>query len=101
MLINEIANLPDVSFIDNITLDDVQAGLVSDYEKKYKEITGKDLQLHRADPEMLKLYACSIQLYQMFLLIDKGGKMCTVIFWIISALLPAHPDFRRTRRNVP
>ena len=39
MLINEIANLPDVSFIDNITLDDVQAGLVADYEKKYKEIT--------------------------------------------------------------
>ena len=33
-MIAEISNLPDVSFIDNVTLDDVQAILVKSYEEK-------------------------------------------------------------------
>lgn len=74
-MISEIANLPDVSFIDNKTLDEVQANMVSDYETKYKEITGKELSLRRGDPEALKLYACSVQIYQMYLNVEKTGKM--------------------------
>ena len=41
-MISQIAALPEVSFIDNKTLDGVQADMVSDYEKKYEELTGKD-----------------------------------------------------------
>lgn len=74
-MINEIANLPDVSFIDDKTLDEVQAKMVADYEKKYKEVTGKELHLHRGDPETLKLYAASVQIYQMYMNIEKAGKM--------------------------
>lgn len=74
-MITEIANLPEVSFIDEKTLDDVQEEMVSDYEKKYRELTGKTLKLRRADPETLKLYACSVQLYHMLLHIDMAGKM--------------------------
>ena len=53
-MINAIKNLPDVSFIEGKTLDDVQAEMVSDYEKKYKEVTRKSLALRRADAETLK-----------------------------------------------
>lgn len=74
-MITQIANLPEVSFIDEKTLDDVQEEMVSDYEKKYKELTGETLHLRRADPEALKLYACSIQIYHMLLHIDMAGKM--------------------------
>lgn len=74
-MINEIANLPDVSFIDDKTLDEVQAQMVSDYEKKYKEVTKKELKLRRGDPETLKLYAASVQIYQMYMNIEKAGKM--------------------------
>ena len=34
-MIAQISNLPDVSFIDDMTLDDVQALLVKSYEEKY------------------------------------------------------------------
>ncbi len=74
-MINEIANLPDVSFIDNKTLDEVQAKMVADYEAKYEEVTGKKLSLRRADPEALKLYATSVQVYQMYMNVEKSGKM--------------------------
>ena len=74
-MIEEISSLPDVSFIDNKTLDDVQEEMIAAYEDKYRELTGKALKLRRADPEALKIYACSIQIYQMLLHIDRAGKM--------------------------
>lgn len=73
-MIDEILNLPDVSFIDDLQLDDVQAQLVRDYQNRYKEITGKDVALERADPISLILYALSIQIYQALLYVDKTGK---------------------------
>ena len=68
-------NYPDVSFIDNKTLDDIQKEMVADYEEKYKEVTGKSLTLKRADPETLMIYAASVQIYHMLLHVDKSGKM--------------------------
>ncbi len=74
-MISQIENLPEVSFIDNKTLDDVQAELLADYQEKYEEVTKKKLVLRRADPEALKLYAASVQIYHMMLHIDTSGKM--------------------------
>ena len=74
-MINAIKNLPEVSFIDGKTLDDVQSEMVADYEAKYKEVTGRTLTLRRADPETLKLYAVSVQIFQILMHIDKAGKM--------------------------
>ena len=73
-LIDEIANLPDVSFIDNVTLDQIQAQLVSDYISKYEELTGETAELTRADPVSLILYACSVQIFQAMLYVDRAGK---------------------------
>ena len=57
-MIAEIENLPDVSFIDNMTLDDVQALLVKSYEERHEQVTGEKIRLKRADPATLTLYAC-------------------------------------------
>lgn len=73
-MIPEIENLPDVSFIDNVTLDDIQAQMQSDYEEKYEELTGTPCTLRRADPAALVLYACSIQIFQALLYVDRAGK---------------------------
>lgn len=73
-LIDEIANLPDVSFIDDVTLDQIQAQLVSDYISKYEELTGETAELTRADPVSLILYACSVQIFQAMLYVDRAGK---------------------------
>ena len=74
-LIDEINSLPDISFIGNATLDSIQAGMVEDYQAKYLELTGEETTLQRADPITLLLYACSVQLYQAYLYVDRAGKM--------------------------
>lgn len=73
-MIPELENLPEVSFIDNITLDDIQKQLLADFEEHYESLTGKPCILRRADPSALILYACSIQIFQALLYVDRAGK---------------------------
>lgn len=74
-MIPEILNLPDISFIDWMTLEGVQAGMVRDYENQYAELTGRDTySLSRADPMSLVLFACSVQIYQALMYVDRAGK---------------------------
>ena len=73
-MIAELENLPEVSFIDNITLDEIQEQMESDYQEKYESLTGKTCTLRRADPATLILYACSIQIFQALLFVDRAGK---------------------------
>ena len=74
-MIKAIENLPEVSFIDGITLDVVQARLVSYYREKYRQVKGKEITLKAGEPEMLKLYAVSVILFQIFEAVEKAGRM--------------------------
>lgn len=74
-MIPEIARLPDISFIDDITLDDIKAKMITDYQDKFKEITGQAVTLKEGEPITLMLYACAVQIFQMYLNVDKAGKM--------------------------
>ena len=74
-MIKELENLPDISFIDNATLGSIEAQMKSDYEAKYKEVTGEDIILATADPVMLVMAACSVQFFQAFKYIDRAGKL--------------------------
>lgn len=73
-MIDEILNLPDVSFIDDKQLEQVQAEMIRDYQNRYAEITGKEIVLDRADPIAIILYALSVQIFQSMLYVDKTGK---------------------------
>lgn len=74
-MIDELKNIPDVDFTDNITLEDVQNQMVNDYITKYKEIEGKEPDMSLANPYRLILYACTLQQYQMYQYINNKGKM--------------------------
>lgn len=74
-MIDALSSLPDVSFIDDMTLEDVQAQMIRDYQDRYQEITKKSVVLARADPISLILYAISVQIFQMLLYVDRSGKM--------------------------
>lgn len=70
-----IKNIPDVSFIDGLTLEDLQNQMISDFTTKYREITGKDIELSLANPYRLILYAVTLQHYQMYMYLDNAAKM--------------------------
>ena len=70
-----ISRLPDVSFIDNMSLEDMQELLISKYKEKYEEITGDPAVIRKGDPMRIILLAAAQYLYQGLMQIDKAGKM--------------------------
>lgn len=73
-LLKSVLDLPDISFIENDTLDAMMQRLVSNYEKRYKEVTGKTVSLGAADPARIQLYAVALDLYQIEQYVDRAGK---------------------------
>ena len=71
-------NFPDISFIDDTTVDDVLTQMINDYQEKYKELTGKDVALAQANPYRLIMNSCAIQIYQGMQYADNAGKMGTL-----------------------
>lgn len=74
-ILKTIKHLPDISFIDNMTLEDVQNYLISKFQEYYKELTKKPMILSKADPSRLILLSCAQIIYQGLQNIDKAGKM--------------------------
>ena len=68
-------NFPDISFIENCTIEDVMTQMINDYQDKYRELTGKEVSLAQADPYRLIMYACAVQVYQGMQYEDYAGKM--------------------------
>lgn len=74
-VLNNIDELPDISFIDNLTLQDVQALLLNAFYDNYKKITGKKITLARADPYRVMMLSAAQIIYQGLQQVDKAGKM--------------------------
>lgn len=72
--ISALKNLPDVSFIDGATVEDIRREMVADYEAFMSEATGKPMTLDRASPHRMELYAATAQIYQAMQYIDRAGK---------------------------
>lgn len=74
-MITSIAEYPDISFIDNLTQEDLLDKMLAWYMEKRKEITGKDITLGLADDRRLILQTGAYYIYQAFMLTDNAGKM--------------------------
>ena len=72
--ISAIQNAPDVSFIDNKTVDDVRGEMVADYEEYMTKATGQTVALDRASVHRMILYSAAAQIFQGFQYIDRAGK---------------------------
>ena len=73
--LDTIDSLPDISFIDGLSLEDVQGSLLTDFVEKYQELTGKKIQLSKSDPYRIMLLSCAQLIYQGLQNVDKAGKM--------------------------
>lgn len=73
-MIEELKNLPEISFIDNMTLKDVHNKLLTDYAEEYERITGQSGVLSAGAPERIVLNSCGLLFYQMLAFIDRAGR---------------------------
>lgn len=67
-------NFPDISFIENTTIDELLTQMIDDFLTKYEEITGEKISLAQANPYRLILYASAVQIYQAMQYTDYAGK---------------------------
>lgn len=72
--ISVVKNLPDISFIDGTTVEEIRGEMVADYEAFMAQATGHPLTLDRASPHRMELYAAAAQIYHALQYIDRAGK---------------------------
>ena len=77
-MIEELQNLPEISFIDDMTIDEIQKKLVSEYENSITAITGKKYFLPQADKFRIIINSIALILYQDLQCIDRAGKQNTL-----------------------
>ncbi len=69
-----LEDYPDISFINNLTLQELSEQMIADFETKYKEETGKEITLAAGDRNRIILNAAALQLYQGFQYIERAGR---------------------------
>jgi len=74
-ILKTIDNLPDISFIDGLSLEDIQSRMLRDFMTEYQKVTGKKIQLSKSDPNRIIMLGCAQLIYQGLQNIDKAGKM--------------------------
>lgn len=72
--ISQLANVPEISFIENMTLQETESMVLEQYSRIYMEMTGKQLDLGTADAKTLLIKAFSLIEYQVMQYIDAKGR---------------------------
>lgn len=73
--LDSIMDYPDVSFIDNLSMQTLEDNMIKWFMDKRKELTGKTITLGEADDRRLILKAGAYFIYQAFMCADNAGKM--------------------------
>lgn len=73
--IQKLYDLPEISFVEGITLEGILEEMVADYEAKYAGETGRKIRLRPGDKEHIHLRVLSGQYYQMYQQLDYAAKM--------------------------
>lgn len=71
----QLDQYPEISFIEDISFQELLTKMIQDYQDRYKELTGKEMELAAADPIRLILYSCAVAIYQGYQYEDQAGKM--------------------------
>ena len=73
--IKPLEDYPDISFIDNYTLEQLNTDMLSWFLEKRKEVTGQTVVLGDADDRKLLLMAAAYYMFHLYEYTDFAGKM--------------------------
>ena len=73
--ISKLYNLPDISFVDDISYEKILNEMIADYKNKYQEATGRKVTLRPGDKEHIHLRIEAGQYFQMYQILDNAAKM--------------------------
>ncbi len=73
--IQKLYDIPDISFINDISADILLKEMISDFQEKYYELTGEYEVLGELDKNRIILNAAVLKIYQGYQYIEKVGKM--------------------------
>ena len=73
--IAELSNVPEISFIESMSLEETEAMAMEQYQRAFKELTGRDAELGTADTRRLLIKAFALVEYQTMQYIDAKGRM--------------------------
>ena len=72
--IEQLKNVPEVNFIEHMTLQETEEQLRAEYARLYREQNGTDPVLGKADPVTLLIKAFAMVEYQTMQYVDRKGK---------------------------
>lgn len=72
--IKELANVPEISFIENMSLQETEELVRANYLRIFKERTGEDASLGEADTKNLLIKSFSLVLHQVMQYIEAKGR---------------------------
>ncbi len=73
--IEDLMALPDISLIDDISIEGIKQEMISDFEAIYQEETKESITLYPTDKDRIKLNAVANKLFQAYQCIDRGFRM--------------------------
>ncbi|MFA9464036.1 MAG: baseplate J/gp47 family protein [Velocimicrobium sp.] len=73
--IQKLYDLPDISFIDDLTMDDLKNEMYSDFNSIREDQTGETYELNEMSKYGFLINATALKLYQAMQYIDRAGKM--------------------------
>ena len=73
--IKALEDYPDISFIDDYTLEQLNTDMLAWFLEKRKDVTGQTIVLGEADDRKLLLMAAAYYMYHLYELTDFAGKM--------------------------
>jgi len=73
--IQKLYALPDISFIEDVSYEQILNEMIGDYEKKYEEQTKQKIVLRPGDKDHIHLRIEAGQYFQMYQILDNAAKM--------------------------
>lgn len=97
--LDELVNLPEVSFIDDITLDELLENFIADFNEMNSKLAGKTTALSQTSPFRLLINATASILYQILVKVDATGKRNTIKY-SYSEFLDLLGSYKKCTRKV-